>query len=216
MKRLEIVLFDLDGTLTDPGIGITNSAMYALEKLGLPVPPREELYEIIGPPLTDTFERLFGLKGDDIMRGVHLYREYYRDRGIYENEVYDGIPEALGALKEAGLKLAVATSKPDEYAKEIIRHFGLEPYFYEVYGAAMDETRNKKEEVIAYALRELGVSDPETVLMVGDRAYDILGAAVFHMPSLGVLYGYGSEEELKNAGAVRTVRTARELPEAIL
>ena len=215
-SRPEIVLFDLDGTLTDPGIGITNSAMYALEKLGLPVPDREALYQIIGPPLTETFEKIFGLQGEEIMRGIQLYREYYKDRGLYENEVYPGIPEALKKLRDAGVLLAVASSKPELYVEEIIRHFGLESCFTGIYGASMDETRNRKEEVILHALSKLQVEDRSKVLMVGDRNYDIFGARNCGIPALSVLYGYGSEEELKAAGAERICRTPEELPAYIL
>ena len=216
LKKPELILFDLDGTLTDPGLGITNSAMYALKKMGREVPPREELYFIIGPPLRETFANIFGFRGEEIDEGVRNYREYFRETGLFENEVYPGIPEMLETLKTSGYRLAVATSKPEIYALQILEHFGLADWFDGIYGASLDDTRGKKEEVITYALENLGVADPEKVLMVGDREYDVLGAHSLGFPCMGVLFGYGSREELEAAGADLIAETPEEIAARIL
>ncbi len=194
------VLFDLDGTLTDPGIGITNSVMYALAKYGITVNDRSELYRFIGPPLIDSFTGFYGFDHEKGEEAVAYYREYFSVTGIFENELYSGIPELLGGLKEQGAKLILATSKPDVYAVRILEHFGLDKYFDHVAAATLDGHINHKDEVIRLAL-ELAGEDTSDVIMVGDRKYDILGANVHGIDSVGVLFGYGSEEELRDAGA---------------
>ena len=201
MRRRSLILFDLDGTLTDPGLGITNSVMYALERFGIRETDRSRLYPFIGPPLTESFQRFYGFSPEDARRAVDVYREYFRDRGIFENKVYPGIPGFLERLCRDGRRLAVATSKPEPFALRIVEHFGLSEFFVRVAGAAMDETRTRKEEVIRYALAELGSPAPEDTLMVGDREHDVIGAAACGIETLGVLYGYGSREELLRAGA---------------
>lgn len=201
MKQYAWIFFDLDGTLTDPGEGITNSVAYALKKEGIEPPPREELYTFIGPPLVDSFMKLYGFSRERALRAVEEYREYFRDRGIFENRVYDGIPRLLEELCAKGKRLVLATSKPELFAKRILAHFDLERYFTFAAGALMDETRTKKADVIAYALASCGITDPSSVLMVGDRLHDVEGAKACGMDSLGVLYGYGSREELTEAGA---------------
>ncbi len=201
-KMYRYLLFDLDGTLTDPGLGITNSVMYALDKFGIHVDDRTSLYRFIGPPLMDSFERFYGFSPAQSERAVGYYREYFRETGIFENKVYDGIPELLTALKEKGKILAVATSKPEKFAVRILRHFGMYDCFDLVAGATMDDTRNKKSDVIRYALEKLGVSDNSEAVMIGDREYDIIGAKENGLDSIGVLFGYGSRDELEQAGAV--------------
>lgn len=194
-------LFDLDGTLTDPAIGITNSVMHALEKYNIRVKDRSELYPFIGPPLTDSFRKYFGFTEEQANQAVVYYREYFRDTGIFENRVYDGIPELLGELKKRGCKIALATSKPYEFAVRILKHFQLYDYF-DFFGAAtMDGRITKKADVIAVLLRELGNADKSEMLMIGDRDQDIAGAKANGLRSAGVLWGYGSEEELTGAGA---------------
>ena len=196
------IFFDLDGTLTDPGEGITNSVAHALTRFGITPPPREELYKFIGPPLKESFAKYYGMSGEECTLAVKYYREYYADRGIFENRLYQGVPELLSALRERGKHIVLATSKPDLFAEKILEHFGLIKYFDFVAGAAMDETRTKKDEVIAYALDRLGLRGKEKdILMVGDRKHDILGAAAHGIDSLGVTFGYGSERELIEAGA---------------
>ena len=194
-------LFDLDGTLTDPGVGITNSVMHALRKFGISVPDRSELYSFIGPPLGESFRKQYGFSEEQSRQAVDYYMEYFRAGGIFENTVYDGIPELLQALKRKGVTVALATSKPYEFAVQILQHFDLYQYF-DYFGAAdMDGTVSKKADVIARLLKQFGHVDPASILMIGDRAQDIAGAKANGLPSAGVLWGYGSREELQSAGA---------------
>ena len=198
----DYIFFDLDGTLTDPGVGITNSVAYALKKFGIEPPEREALYPFIGPPLKDSFARFYGMNADECTLAVKYYREYYSDKGIFENALYGSIPELLEALRTRGKRLVLATSKPDVFAEKILVHFGLREHFDFVAGASMDETRTKKDEVIAHALGSCDLFDKtDRILMVGDRKHDILGAAVHGIDALGVTFGYGSKEELTAAGA---------------
>ena len=196
----QYLLFDLDGTLTDPGIGITNSVMHALRKFGIEAEERSALYPFIGPPLRESFQKYYGFTPEQSSLAVTYYREYFSVKGLYENEVYEQIPAVLEALRSAGRRLFVATAKPELFSVKILRHFGLDGYFDFIAGATMDETRVEKAEVIRYALETCAIP-PEEALMIGDRANDILGARENGLDSLGVLYGYGSREELTAAGA---------------
>ncbi|MBP5792092.1 MAG: HAD family hydrolase [Spirochaetaceae bacterium] len=195
--------FDLDGTLTDPTLGITNSFKHAFVHFGLEIPPYEKLCTFIGPPLVDTFKNELHFDDAKVDEGVKAYREYFSTKGIFENKVYDGIPQLLKNLKAKGKTLVVATSKPEEFAVRIIDHFGLSEYFTYVCGSCMDETRSTKAEVIKYALVLCGIyeAQKEQVLMIGDRSHDIVGAKENGIESCGVLFGYGSREELEQAGA---------------
>ena len=204
------LLFDLDGTLTDPMIGITNSVMYALRKFGIEENNREVLYSFIGPPLYDSFRGKYGLSHDDANLAVTYYREYFAPKGIYENIVYDGVYDMLEALRESGKILVLATSKPEKFAIEILRHFGLDKYFEHVYGATMDEKRNKKDEVIAFALSDMKIS-PKDAVMIGDRRYDVEGGHKNGMISVGVLYGYGDMAEMTEAEADMIASNVSEL-----
>ena len=201
MKAYRHILFDLDGTLTDPGVGITNSVAYALKKYGIPVEDTRELFKFIGPPLHESFEVYYGLSKEEAFTAVEYYREYYRDRGIFENFVYDGMAELLKSLHSRGYMLAVATSKPEVFARQILEHFALSGYFTYIAGSNLDGTRTKKAEVIDYALRSCGVQDTSSAMMIGDREHDILGAKTLGIDSIGVLFGYGSRAELENAQA---------------
>ena len=201
MSRYDYLLFDLDGTLTDPGEGITNSVVYALKKWGIEVADKRELYVFIGPPLSASFKQYFGFSEADALKSVAYYREYFSVHGLFENEVYEGIPSLLEALKKSGKKLVVATSKPEKFAKQILDHFDLSKYFDFVAGASMDESRNKKADVIRYALDSLHITDTSRVLMIGDREQDVTGAKKCGLDSLGVLYGYGDLAEHTSAGA---------------
>ena len=208
--RCSAVFFDLDGTLTDPAEGITNSVAYALRKFGIEENDREKLCAFIGPPLVDSFMRFYGLSEEQAETAVKYYREYFAPKGIFENRVYAGIPALLAALRREGKRMFLATSKPEGFAKEIIRHFALEQYLDGVYGATLDGTRSKKGDVIAYALHETGL-DPSKVVMVGDRMHDIVGAKQNGMRSIGVLFGYGDREELTDAGADAIVATVDDI-----
>ena len=202
----DYLFFDLDGTLTNPAQGITNSFIYAFKSLGMEVPSYETLLTFIGPPLPVTFGKMMGLPESQVDEAIKKYREYFSTRGIFENELFDDIPPALEKLKAAGKKLVVATSKPEEYSVKIVNHFGLDNYFDYVCGSCMDETRGSKTEIISYALDRCGIddssdNDKSRVLMIGDRFHDIEGAKNNQIKSCGVLYGFGSQEELKKAGA---------------
>ena len=195
------LFFDLDGTLTDPAEGITNSVVHALNRWGIEVSDKRELYCFIGPPLSASFKKYYGFSDDEALKCVEYYREYFRDRGIFENRVYGGIPQLLEKLKADGRILVLATSKPEVFAKRILERFDLAKYFDFVAGATLDESRNKKGDVIRYALDLAGVEDLSEVIMIGDREQDVLGAKENHIDSLGVLYGYGDREEHMVAGA---------------
>lgn len=205
------ILFDLDGTLTDPGIGITNSVMYALEKFGIEVSDRASLYKFIGPPLLDSFQNYYGFTKEESELALKYYREYFKPHGLYENEVYNGVEDLLKDLKAKNKTIIVATSKPEEFAVEILKHFNLYQYFDFVGGASMDEKRVKKADVIAYALEKCNVADLSSVVMIGDREHDVYGAKQIGVDSIGVLYGYGDYEELQKAGADHIVSTPEEI-----
>lgn len=206
----DIILFDLDGTLTDPGLGITNSVAYALRYYGIEVEDRKSLYTFIGPPLGDSFMKYYGFSEEKAMEAIGVYREYFRDKGLYENEVYEGVRELLEKIKASGRKIVLATSKPEEFSVRILEHFDLMKYFDVVAGASMDEKRNKKGDVIKYAMEKGGFT-AEKAIMIGDREHDVFGAKENDLPSIGVLYGYGSEDELKNAGADYIAETVEDI-----
>lgn len=211
----DTIFFDLDGTLTDPGQGITNAVAYALRQTGREVPPRSELYAYIGPPLLEQFQETYGISLDEARVLVDHFHDYYEDRGILENELYEGIPQALQTLKDAGATLAVATSKPEPFALQVLERFDLRKFFTLVAGSTLDEQRTHKAAVIAYALEQLG-RPAGKALMVGDRKHDVLGAKEHHIPTVGALYGYGSREELTQAGAVAIADTVADLAPVIL
>jgi phosphoglycolate phosphatase len=204
---MDAIYFDLDGTLTDPKPGITGSIQYALQKLDRPVPTQDELTWCIGPPLRASFVVMLGGESRADL-ALTLYRERFADVGLYENSVYPDIEHILNALKHSHDRLFVATSKPRVYAERIIAHFGLAGYFERVFGSELDGTRVDKGELLTYALASAGV-DPRHALMIGDRSHDIIGAKNNRMGAIGVLYGYGSREELIEAGASHVCATPR-------
>ena len=206
----QYLLFDLDGTLTDPMVGITSSVQYALEKFGIHVRYLKELIPFIGPPLEESFQKFYGFSKEDAEKAIQYYREYYAPKGIFENEVYEGIPEMLAHLTEAGFTLLVATSKPTVFARKVLKHFGMEDYFSFVGGSELDGSRTKKAEVISYILKTCGIEAKEAI-MIGDRRHDIEGGKACGLESVGVLYGYGTEQELTEAGADHIIRTVAEL-----
>ena len=202
------VLFDLDGTLTDSGEGIINCAVFAMERLGIPVPPREELGVFVGPPLWDTF-RQFGVPSDRVDEAVEIFRSRYVPIGKFENTPYSGIRETLEALRAQGRKLYVATSKPEVTAREILEHFDLSRYFAEICGATVDKTRTSKEDVMAYLLSLDACR--ENSVMVGDTAFDVIGAAAHGIPTIGAAWGYGKTEDMVSAGAAAIARSPEDL-----
>ncbi len=198
---IRYVLFDLDGTLTDSALGITNCALYALEKFGIYPASREELLPYIGPPLMHSFMTFHGLTREQAEQAVVHYRERFSIMGWRENEVYDGIPELLSELQDRGVKLIVATSKPEVFTSRILEHFNLAKYFAFVVGSTLDGVRSEKSDVIAFIRERIPEINAENTLMVGDRKYDVEGAHIQNLPVVGVLYGYGDREELEAAGA---------------
>ena len=206
------ILFDLDGTLTDSGEGIMNCATLALEHYGLPVPDRETMKEIVGPPLRDSLIK-YGVPAEEVENAIAIFRGRYTTIGKYENRPYKGIVEMLAALKAQGHKLYIATSKPEPQAKDILEHFDLMKYFDLVAGASSDESRACKEDVIAYLKSMTGeVAQP---IMIGDTVYDVKGAAVHGIPAIGVSWGYGNVDDMIAAGALAIANTPEHLMELI-
>lgn len=204
----KVILFDLDGTLTDSGEGIINCATLALEHFGLPVPSREEMGVFVGPPLDQTFLK-FGVPADKTQEAIDVFRSRYLVVGKFENTPYPGIRELLEKLKAQGHRLFVATSKPETTAVEILRKFQLASYFEIICGATFDSGRVHKADVIAYLLEKTG--KPENILMVGDTEFDVLGAAEHNIPTIGVAWGYGKVEAMEQAGAKAIAYTMEEL-----
>ena len=201
---MKTVLFDLDGTLTDSGEGIINCAQMTLERFGLPVPSREEMRVFVGPPLADSFIR-HGVPADRAAEAVEIFRSRYVPIGKYENHPYPGIRELLEALKAQGHRLYVATSKPEVTAIEVLEYFDLAKYFDGICGASLDQSRTSKSEVIAFLLENEETAG--NTVMVGDTAFDVTGAAAHGIPTIGVAWGYGTVEDMANAGAAAIAET---------
>lgn len=201
MKNKKYILFDLDGTLTNSAPGITNCVKYALEKTGHPIPPYSVLKKFIGPPLLDGFMEYACLTEEDARDAVSAYRERYRDIGIFENEVYEGIPELLESLNAVGKTVILATCKPKVFADRILRHFGLDSYFLFTVGAELDGRFSYKNEVISEVIRRGNIQNKSEMVMIGDRHHDIDGAKQTCIQSIGVSYGFAEKGELEKAGA---------------
>jgi phosphoglycolate phosphatase len=210
------VLFDLDGTLTDPKSGITRSIQHALRKRGRPVPHADALEPFIGPPLEHSFRSRLGMSAADARQAVEDYREYFADRGLYENELYPEIPELLADLRRAGLRLALATSKPTVFAERILSHFAIAPHFECVIGSFLDGRRVDKAEVIADALAALPGVTKRDVLHVGDRQHDVDGARANGIGAIAVGWGYGTREELAAASPRAVVESVPALRRLLL
>ena len=206
------IFFDLDGTLTDSGEGIMNCATLALEHFGLPVPEREKMRVFVGPPLDQTFVK-FGVAPDKTGEAIRVFRSRYTTVGKFENFPYPGIRELLEALRRRRHRLFVATSKPEGLAKEVLKHFELDGYFEMICGATLDGSRSEKADVITYLLAQTG--DMEKIVMVGDTAFDVIGAAHHGIGCIGAAWGYGLVEEMKKAGAVAIAHTPEELLELL-
>ena len=202
------ILFDLDGTLTDSGEGIINCAILALEHFGCPIPSREELRVFVGPPLHETFIR-FGVPEDKAEEAIAVYRSRYIPIGKYENTPYPGIREMLQALKAEGHTLYVATSKPEGMSVDILKHFDLDHYFDRICGASMDASRRDKEAVIEYLIKQ--TDKAEHMVMVGDTKFDVIGAKKHNIPCIGVSWGYGTVEDMEQAGASSIAHSIQEL-----
>lgn len=216
MKKYDVLLFDLDGTLTDSGIGITRSVQYALARFGIHEENPDNLIKFIGPPLKESFSKYYGFADHDAWQAVRFYREYYGDKGIYENQVFPGVERMLADLLGKEVKMIVATSKPTPYTHIVLAHFGLSSYFDLVVGSNLDGSRVKKGEIISCALEEFPDYGRDRSLMVGDREYDIRGAGENGLDSVGVTYGFGSEEEFQAARPTYLVSSVEELRELLL
>ena len=216
MNNFEYILFDLDGTITDSGEGITKSVQYALKSFGIEVEDLSDLNKFIGPPLKDSFKKFYNFDDEKAELGLVKYREYYADKGIYENKIYDGIVEVLEELYKNNKKIVLATSKPEVYARQILKYFKIDHYFTFAAGADFEETRVKKGDVIKYALENIEISDLSKVIMVGDREHDIIGAKENNLKSIGVLYGFGDVIELTQARADYIAKNTRELIEILM
>ena len=212
--RYQYLLFDLDGTITDPKVGITTCVQYALEHFGIHEPDNDKLEPFIGPPLQDSFEQFYHMDAETAKQAVAKYRERF-----HENEIYDGMAELLKTLKEGGCRLAVASSKPTVFVKKILEHFDVAQYFDVVVGSELNGSRSKKEEVVQEALRQLDPKEQASsaqMVMIGDRYFDVQGAKAHHLDSIGVAYGYAAEGELQQAGATFVVDTVEELGRLLL
>jgi phosphoglycolate phosphatase len=204
-------LFDLDGTVTDPKKGIVNSVLYALEKVGIEELHVSELDSFIGPPIQQSFVERYNMNEGEVERAVFYFREYLKQRGLLENSVYEGIPNLLKQLKDTGNRLFIATLKPTIFARQVIEHFQLTNYFEDIIGSNLNGTRIKKEEIIAHILQQNEGLNKEEVVMIGDRKHDIIGANHNGIASIGVLYGYGSENELIEVSATHIAKDIEEL-----
>lgn len=209
------LLFDLDGTLTDPFEGITRSVEYALNAFGIEIEDRRVLAPFIGPPLVESLTERYGFTMEDAVAAVAKYREYFAVKGLYENELFEGIPELLSDCRKAGYKISMATSKPTHYARIIAEHFDIARYFDAIHGSSLDGTRITKSSVVAEAVAEEHL-DPTRALMIGDRRHDVEGAGEHGIRTVGVLYGYGSREEHEAAGAAYIVNDLNELRELLI
>lgn len=216
MSKYEIILFDLDGTLTDPKIGITRSVQYALKKFGIAEDNLDKLEPFIGPPLSGSFREFYSFDEAQAVQAVKYYREYFSSAGKYENSVYPGIEDMLRELKKAGKELIVATSKPTVFSEDILKHFNLYDYFDSIVGSNMDGTRVDKSDVIRFIISSLKPKTMESIVMVGDRKYDVCGARENGISAIAVSYGYGPENELFEAGPDFTAHSVDELKMLLL
>lgn len=212
------LLFDLDGTITESGTGIINSVKYALKKMDAVIEDESVLRKFIGPPLMDSFMDYCGMDKGEAGQSVTFYREYFSEKGMFENKVYDGFIDMVRALKHSGRVLSIATSKPEKYAVPIAEKLGFSMYFDNICGASMDGSRTAKTDVIRYALGRMGIEDTDRnkVIMVGDRENDIYGAKENGLASMGVLYGYGDRKELEDAGADYIAESVSDISHIIL
>ena len=215
MKNYSIILFDLDGTVTDSSPGVTDSIIYALKKFGIEIKDKTTLYKCIGPPLQYSFKNFFGFSDEDTALAIKYYREFYEAEGIKRLSIYDGIPKLIKNLKNAGKIIVLATSKPEKYARQILKDNGIFDLFDFVAGADPQINRNEKTEVMAYALESIN-ADPSKVIMIGDRKYDVIGAKDVGCDCIGVLFGFGTKEELLNEGAIFTAENCEEVENYIL
>ena len=216
MKQYSTILFDLDGTIIDSAKGVIASVKYALSKFNITDTDEKTLFSFLGPPLQSSFSEIMGFSPKDTELAVTYYREYYTQKGIFEVTLYDGIDSVLRKLSEAGKTVVVCTSKPEVFAKKILEHLNIAEYFTLIAGATFDETRSEKSDIIKYALTALNANNRSDILMIGDRKFDIIGAKTIGVDSMGVLYGYGSLEELQGHGATYIAKTPEDITQMLL
>lgn len=211
MESLSYVFFDLDGTVTDPKEGITKSIQFSLRKFGIEVTDLDSLCPLIGPPLSQSYENFFCFSHEQALEAVDEYRVYYKDRGIFECYLYDGIKELVKDLHESGVKVVLATSKPEGYATQILEHFDILKYFDVVAGSTMDGSRVEKADVIRHAISKLDGFNTEEAVMIGDRKFDYNGASECGIPCILIGYGYGKMQELIDCNPFAIINTVEEL-----
>ncbi|USK60652.1 HAD family hydrolase [Peribacillus asahii] len=216
MKKYQVILFDLDGTLSDPKIGITKSVQYALQKMGIDKPNIDKLECFIGPPLKVSFTEYYDFNEEKTQRAIDYYRERFKDKGMFENKLYSNIPLLLKSLKEQQYTLVVATSKPTVFSEQILNYFNIDQYFDLVVGSNLDGTRTAKTEIIQYILDKYNTYKLDDFIMIGDRKYDMIGAKNTGIDSIGVTYGYGSFEELSDSHPTHIVNSVEEIKEILI
>lgn len=216
MKQYNYLLFDLDGTITDSATGITRCVEYALNYFGIQVSDLHDLLPFIGPPLLDSFKEFYHFTDEQAVIATEKYRERYKDKGIYENELYPGIEELLAQARQNGKTVILATSKPEIFARRILDYFKLSDYFSFIAGSGLDGSLHTKTDVINYILQSNKIADLSSVVMIGDRKHDIIGAKNAGIDSIGVLYGFGDYDELSEAGATHIVKDIAELRNLLL
>lgn len=216
MTNYQTIIFDLDGTLTDSQTGIINSLAYAFKQMGLPLPVQSQLKKFIGPPLSQSFQDFCGLNDIETQKTISYYRQYFADKGWKENQLLPGARELLAKLKQAGKILLVASSKPEVFVKQILDHFEIDSYFTVIAGASLDDSRSQKSAVIAHALKTAKIEELKGCVMVGDRKHDVEGAKVQGLPTIGLLLGFGSRQELEESGAIAIAENFQDLEEILL
>ncbi|WP_078551968.1 HAD family hydrolase [Bacillus alkalicellulosilyticus] len=216
MGTYKIILFDLDGTLSDPKEGITKSVQYALAKMGIQEPNLDKLECFIGPPLQVSFEEYYHFEKKEVQQAIDSYRERFKEKGMFENELYSNIPSLLQSLKEQGFTLVVATSKPTVFAEQILTYFEIEQYFEHVVGSNLDGTRTSKTEIIQFILDMYKEHNRSDFVMIGDRKHDMIGANNTGIASIGVTYGYGSFDELTQTNPTYIVKSVIQLKEILV
>lgn len=216
MGKYKVILFDLDGTLSDPKVGITKSVQYALKEMGIIEPDIDKLDCFIGPPLQVSFTKYYNFDEVKTLKAIDLYREKYKEKGMFENELYSDIPLLLKSLKEQGLTLVVATSKLTIFAEQILKYFNIDHYFQLIVGSNLDGTRTSKTEIIQYILKKYKEHNLSNFIMIGDRKYDIIGANNTEIDSIGVAYGYGSYEELSQSNPTYIAQNVNQLKDILM
>ncbi|MDQ6596463.1 HAD family hydrolase [Bacillus salipaludis] len=216
MDKYKVILFDLDGTLSDPKVGITKSVQYALQKMDINEPDIDKLECFIGPPLQVSFAEYYDFDEGNTQKAIDFYRKRFKEKGMFENKLYPNIPLLLKSLKDQEFTLVVATSKPTIYSEQILKYFNIDHYFELVVGSNLDGTRTSKTEIIQYILDKYNEQKLDNFIMVGDRKHDIIGANNTGIDSIGVTYGYGSYEELSNSNPTHIVKSVDQLKELLM